>query len=165
VSSIKENFSINGVKSKKLSSASIAKYLKIKSEMQNDIIEVMSSKGELDTIYYDGERITFEIKLKKPMYLYIFNIDSKGHIENLTDKKTKYTPNKIYTIPNSNSEWEMIVEKPYGNEGIKFIALSQKIDFDKNIKANELVEYFRNEAKKRGIEIFEKSLLIETKEN
>ena len=58
----------------------------------------------------------------------------------------------------------MIVEKPYGNEGIKFIALSQKIDFDKNIKANELVEYFRNEAKKRGIEIFEKSLLIETKE-
>ncbi len=164
VKTIKEDFSKNGLTDTSLSSSKIANYLKIKTEKRDDTIEVMANKGELDTIYYGGEKITFEVRLKKPMYLYIFNIDSNGKVSDLTDSVEIYEQGKIYTIPAPDSNWEMPVEKPYGNEGIKFIALSEKIDFPKDKSANEIVDYFRNQAQNRGFKIYEKSLLIQTKE-
>ncbi len=165
---------------------------------RNHAVKISSTRGGDFPVYYKGEKIKFHIQVAKPLYVYVYDINSKGEVVLLYESKTghrKLKPGRIYTIPYEEDEFDFEVEEPFGTDAVKIFAsnvdlpipeLTRQVSsrsFEGNVRAivrkrkniqkqlsgmesinpKDLVDYFRGAAKKFDAELFEDSLLVETK--
>ncbi len=156
---------------------------KSESEMKTDDIFFMTEKGDTHQVYYDGEKIEFSLGVREPMYAYIFDIDSKLHIETLFDSTVDTSSgnlqsDELYLIPSQDSGFEIIASAPFGTELIKLVVCSKQLQipkitdttrsFKKSTKTNsvtsgEFMNALRIQAKNLGVPLYEKTILVETR--
>ena len=101
-------------------------------EMNGNLIKISTSKGSNYPVYSNGELMTFLIKVKKPMYVYIYDITSKGDVAMLypytaDSQQKRLLPNTLYTIPSEQDDFEMFVEPPFGMDAVKVFASPVKL--------------------------------------
>ena len=95
-------------------------------------VKISTTKGGDYPVYRKGEKIKFLIQIKAPLYVYVYNINSKGDVsllypyeKNLVQKKIMH--GRLYTIPEDRDDFELEVESPFGMDAIKIFASSEEL--------------------------------------
>ena len=171
------------------------------SEQGDFNVRISTTKGGDSPVYYRGENIKFHMQVASPLYVYLYDINSKNEVtllypykRNMMQQKLK--SGELYKIPADTDKFDFKVVPPYGIDGIKIFASDKELPIpqfstdvpsrsfrgdareeDKNrrgiqvvlanklkINPKDLVDYYRGVAKKHGANLFEDSLIIETKE-
>lgn len=98
-------------------------------EKEHFSVKISTTKGGDYPVYYKGEKIKFYIQVAAPLYVYIYDINSKGQISLLFPYQRgsgqgKLTPGTLYVIPSENDDFEFEVEPPFGMDAVKLFASS-----------------------------------------
>ncbi len=175
-----------------------------KEELGKDIVKVSTSKGSGDPVYHRGEKMVFFVQAKKPVYLYMYDITSRGEV-NLLYPYTSDIPQvplfqgKLKVLPDERDSFEFEVAPPYGMDIVKVFAsptqlpvpsfsreeeslsyprymrgtrvksayerkkIQGRLSRKSGINPDDLVDYYRGLAKQFGVELYEDSVIIETK--
>ncbi len=79
-----------------------------------------------DDEYYDGENISIQFRANKDCYVVVYNIDTRGNVNLLYPSDQwdddKIERDRIYSIPNSQDDYELTVRGPEGIEYIQVVA-------------------------------------------
>jgi hypothetical protein len=96
--------------------------------------EISTTKGEGRPVYHKGERIAFFIRLNRPSYFYLFNLDSSGTATLLypvdSDGRpagsgkcgSLLEPNKLLVIPEDGCSVDLVVQEPFGKDTVWGVA-------------------------------------------
>jgi len=113
-------------------------------------VKISSTRGGDFPVYYKGEKIKFHIQVAKPLYVYVYDINSKDGVSPLyesTSDHRRLEPGRIYTIPSEEDEFDFEVEEPFGTDAVKIFAsnvelpvpeLTQKVrsrSYEGNVRA------------------------------
>lgn len=167
-----------------------------KNEEPQEKIKLSTTRGSDYPIYFDGERIVFTLQVREPLFVYLYNFDPARRVDLLypydNRQHAQLRPGNVYTIPAESDNYEMVVEAPYGLEGLKLFASKRKIPYpeislrsnEKRTRAikkqkkrqediaassgrilhpNELVDYYRGQARRLGVQLYEQSFSLETR--
>ena len=88
-------------------------------------VKISSTRGGDFPVYSKGEKITFHIQVAKPLYVYVYDINSKDGISLLYESATNHRrldPGRLYTIPSEEDEFDFEVEEPFGTDAVKIFA-------------------------------------------
>lgn len=101
-------------------------------EISKDLVKISTNKGSSQPLYHGGEKMTFFIQVGKPLYVYIYDITSKGSVEMLYPYTVDGVhpmlyPGQLYTIPAPEDDFELEVEPPYGLDAVKIFASPVKL--------------------------------------
>jgi hypothetical protein len=103
----------------------------IEHESANGAVRIGTIKGSDYQVFREGEIVSFTLQVKKPLYVYVYNINSNAEVSLLYPKagapETAKTPGKIYTIPDSSDSWEIKVEPPFGTDAVKVFASDRRL--------------------------------------
>lgn len=104
----------------------MAKIADIFSKADTNSVQVSTNKGKGPVVFSEGETIKFYIKVKIPLHVYIYSIDSTGYISLLFpgdgDSSRKMRPYNVYSIPPEHADWRITAHHPFGVEIIKVFA-------------------------------------------
>ncbi|MCK5296056.1 MAG: DUF4384 domain-containing protein [Alphaproteobacteria bacterium] len=134
-------------------------------------IEITSQRGELSTVYHENEKIRFFVKVNKPSWLYIINVNSSGEAFMLysTPKEAeKMDGERMLIVPDDVLPYKLNVEPPFGKDIIWAVAAEEKLDIPAELTgkwadAKVLKQRIRSMSKKNGKGYSEARLLIITK--
>ncbi len=118
---------LKNIKNEKLASLADIKTEKIQSQ-----VSISTNKGGDYPVYHNDEKIIFHMQVAKPLYVYLYNINSRGEVVMLfpftrNSRQQKLIPGYLYTIPSENDDYEMVVEPPFGVDAVKIFASTQRI--------------------------------------
>ena len=155
----------------------------------DEIVKISTIKGSGQQTFYQDEVIQFLVLVARPLYVYIYNIDSHSKVELLyppADKQSQLKPGRGYIIPTENANWEIVVDAPYGSDNVKIFASHKPLPFPqliKNIKSIrgltakkkvqiftnqkqinplDLVDYYKGVTTSMGAELYQDSIFIKT---
>jgi hypothetical protein len=99
----------------------------VSSEKGASKVKISTTKGGEYPVYYRGEKIKFHIQVAGPLYVYIYDINSKGDVSLLyphekNNTQQKLMPGRLYTIPSETDNFELEVESPFGMDAVKVFA-------------------------------------------
>lgn len=102
------------------------------SNEQGDKVKISTTKGGDYPIYFEGEKIKFLIQVAAPLYVYLYDINSKGEVSLLypyerNGVQQKLMPGTLYTIPEERDVFELEVESPFGMDAVKIFASSMEL--------------------------------------
>ena len=85
-------------------------------------------KGEYQ-VYHEGETVSFLLRLKKPLYVYMYTINSKAEVELLYPRpgtvEQPKSPGITYQMPDES--WDIVVTPPFGADAVKVFASDRKL--------------------------------------
>ncbi len=91
-------------------------------------VKVWTDKGDENPTYYVGERIYVSFTVKKDCYVTVYDADSTGNVNilfpNPYHKDNLVRKGRVYTIPTSNYEYDLVIKGPTGDEVIFAVASS-----------------------------------------
>ena len=104
----------------------------VSSEREGSVVKISTAKGGDYPVYYEGEKIKFHIQVAAPLFVYIYDINSKGEVTLLYPYEThraqqKLMPGGLYTIPSETDNFELEVEPPFGIDAVKMLASPVKL--------------------------------------
>ncbi len=89
-------------------------------------LKVWSDKGDQNPTYYVGERIYVSFSVTKDSYVTIYDVDSTGNVNilfpNPYHQDNLVRKGRIYTIPTTNYEYDLVIKGPTGDEILYGIA-------------------------------------------
>jgi len=102
----------------------------VQAEENGDAVKISATRGSRYAVYYEKEKIRFTILVKKPLHVYVFNINSREEVfplhpgENEPDAPLQ--PGTLHTIPMGENAW-IEVEPPFGTEQVKVFACAKPL--------------------------------------
>ncbi len=175
----------------------LATFADFKAEANQEMVKLSTNRGSEYPIYRNGEKIVFTMQVREPLYVYLYNFNPAGELSLLYPfeenvRPSKLLPNRMYTIPSAADNFELVVEPPYGKEGLKLFASKRPIPFPRIalkqinvgkrsigvirkqqqtnvassgrvLRPNDLVDYYRGKGQRLGVEIYEDSFILETR--
>ena len=74
-------------------------------------VKISTTKGGDYPVYHEGEKIKFLIQLTVPLYVYVYDINSKGEVSLLypyekNDVQKRIMPGRLYTIPEDRNNFQ-----------------------------------------------------------
>ena len=90
-------------------------------------VKISTTKGGDYPVYYKGEKIKFYIQVTIPLYVYLYDINSKGEVSLLfpyqrDSEQRELVPGTVYVIPSEKDNFEFEVEPPFGMDAVKAFA-------------------------------------------
>jgi hypothetical protein len=83
-------------------------------------VELSTTRGEGKTLYHQGEKVRFLIRLNKAAYIYLFNINSNKEALLLYPargmKPEKLQPDNLILLPDDYLSYEIIISPPFGKD-------------------------------------------------
>ncbi len=103
----------------------------IEHESPNRIIRISTIKGGDYQVFREGEIVRFTLQVTKPLFVYVYNINTNAEVSLLYPKagEAEYAkkPGVIYSIPDSSDSWEIKVEPPFGTDAVKVFASDRRL--------------------------------------
>ena len=103
----------------------------IEHESSNGAIRISTIKGGDYQVFREGEVVRFTLQAKKPLYVYVYNINSNAEVSLLYPKagapEIVKSPGIIYSLPDSSDSWEIKVEPPFGTDAVKVFASDHRL--------------------------------------
>ncbi len=99
-------------------------------ENMDSHVKITTDKGGAYQTYIEDEVITFIIQVAKPLYLYVYNIDTHNKVNRLypeDDTNKAITPGELYTFPPLDADWEIAVTPPFGLDNVVVFACEQAL--------------------------------------
>jgi hypothetical protein len=98
-----------------------------KNEKAEKTVKLSTTRSGDSPLYREGEKIVFYAQVKKPLYLYIYTIDSRGEVSQLyplsiADGSKMVVPGSLVAIPEPSDDFEFFVEPPFGKDAVKVFA-------------------------------------------
>lgn len=91
-------------------------------------LKVWTDKGDQMPTYYVGERIYVSFTVSKDSYVTIYDIDSTGNVNilfpNPYHQDNLVRKGRIYTLPTTNYDYDLVIQGPTGDEILYGIASS-----------------------------------------
>lgn len=94
------------------------------------VVKISTDKGGAHQIYHAGETITFMLQVAKPLYIYVYNINSNGEVEFLypdENNNSIFRPGELCTIPPEGANWEIVVSAPFGLDNVILFACEKRL--------------------------------------
>ena len=89
-------------------------------------VKVWTDKGDQLPTYYVGERIYVSFTVEKDSYVIIYDIDSTGNVNilfpNPYHQDNLVRKGRVYTIPTTNYEYDLVIQGPTGDEILYAVA-------------------------------------------
>lgn len=89
-------------------------------------LKVWTDKGDQMPTYYVGERIYISFTVTKDSYVTIYDVDSTGNVNilfpNPYHQDNLVRKGRVYTIPTTNYEYDLVIKGPTGDEILYGIA-------------------------------------------
>lgn len=128
--------------------ASLAEMADKQEETGNDVVKISSTRGSSAPVYHDGEKLFFWIQAKKPLYLYLYDITSKGQVTLLypyTDNTSGLpsSPKALQAIPDERDDFEFKAIPPYGMDIVKVFASPVQLPVPELSIEERSLSYFR----------------------
>ncbi len=125
-------------------------------------VELTTTRGEARPLYRNGEHIKFVIRLNRPAFLYLFDLDPKGNAILLypvgEDGRLARggrcgvmpEPNVPIILPEDGCSYDLVVTEPYGTDRVWVVAAESQLDFPADLgedwsKASQLVPRLRTQ--------------------
>ncbi len=103
-------------------------------------VELATSRGEGTAIYRDGAKIQFLVRVNRPAYVYLFDLNSKGEAVQLYPalgvKNRKLSPDKLLLLPDDGMPYELVVSPPYGKDLVWAIASETALDLPEKMEGD-----------------------------
>ncbi len=120
-------------------------------ENMDSRVKITTDKGGAHQTYVEDEVITFILQVAKPLYVYVYNIDSHGKVNRLypeNDANRVINPGKLYTFPPLDADWEIAVTPPFGLENVVVFACEQVLPLP---RISELISSVSFDGEVRGM--------------
>jgi hypothetical protein len=103
----------------------------VASQVSQKVVKLHTTKGDLHQIYRAGEKLQFLIQVAKPLYVYLYGINTKNEINQLypgpEQRQMPFEVRQVYTVPGDRDSWEIVVEPPFGTDLVKLFASEQPL--------------------------------------
>jgi hypothetical protein len=90
------------------------------------LVKLNTTKGDRFQVYRAGERVQFLIQVSRPLFVYLYGINSKNEISQLypgPGQQERPLPSGIvHSVPGDHESWEIVVEPPFGTDVVKLFA-------------------------------------------
>ena len=100
-------------------------------ETGGDTVTISSNKGGAYQVFSEGEIVSFRLQVKRPLFLYVYDINPKGEVNQLYPKagetEIPKMPGLIHMLPEENDSWVIKVEPPFGTDAVKVFASNRKL--------------------------------------
>jgi len=111
------------------------------------VVRISTVKGGSYQVFRDGETVNFTIQVSRPLYVYIYAINTNGEVSLLYPKagepEQQKQPGMIYTLPEESDSWEIKVEAPFGKDAVKVFASDRRLPIPR-INAQVATRSFSN---------------------
>lgn len=109
------------------------------------VAEISTTRGETRPLYRKGERIAFLVRVNRPSYLYLFNLDSAGNATLLYSVDAGGRPSLSgacgrlldadvpLVIPEDGCSVDLIVQEPFGTDTVWAIATEGPLPLPANL--------------------------------
>ena len=111
------------------------------------LVRITTDKGGEYQTYYENEAITFMLQVAKPLYVYVYDINSKNEVEFIYPKNNTNTaliPGELYTIPSENDDWEIVASPPFGLDNVVIFACEKRLPLPRFSKDIASVSFNKN---------------------
>jgi len=100
-------------------------------EQGGDMVRISTVKGGAYQVFHEGDLVSFRLLVKRPLYLYVYDINPKGEVSLLYPKageaETPKLPGIIHILPEETDSWTIRVEPPFGTDAVKVFASNRKL--------------------------------------
>lgn len=108
------------------SAGRLAELADIAGETNQKVVKLNSTKGDRFQVYRAGERVQFLIQVAKPLYVYLFGINTRNEVSQLYpgpgQQQFPIGAGQVHTVPGDKESWEIVVEPPFGTDVVKLFA-------------------------------------------
>jgi hypothetical protein len=95
------------------------------------MVRISTVKGGAYQVFHEGDLVSFRLLVKRPLYLYVYDINPKGEVSLLYPKageaETPKLPGIIQILPEETDSWTIRVEPPFGTDAVKVFASNRKL--------------------------------------
>lgn len=109
----------------------LAELADVTGEVAQRVVKLHTTKGDNYQIYRAGEKVQFLIQVMRPLYVYLYAINTKNEVNLLyPGKDQRQTPlqvGKLHTVPSDKDSWEIVVEPPFGTDVVKLFACERPL--------------------------------------
>lgn len=109
----------------------LAELADVTGEVAQRVVKLNTTKGDNYQIYRAGEKVQFLIQVMRPLYVYLYAINTKNEVNLLyPGKDQRQTPlqaGKLHTVPSDKDSWEIVVEPPFGTDVVKLFACERPL--------------------------------------
>jgi hypothetical protein len=109
-----------------LAADSLASVADVAGQVNQQVVKLNTTKGDRYQVYRAGEKLQFLIQVIKPLYVYLYGINSKNEVSQLFpgpgQKQVPLQSGLIHTVPDNRDSWEIVVEPPFGTDIVKLFA-------------------------------------------
>lgn len=90
------------------------------------LVKLNTTKGDRFQVYRAGEKVQFLIQVARPLYVYLYGINTKNEVTLLypgPDQRARALPSgTIHAVPGDHESWEIVVGPPFGTDVVKLFA-------------------------------------------
>jgi len=94
-------------------------------------VKLNTTKGDRFQVYRAGEKVQFLIQVARPLYVYLYGINTKNEVSLLYpgpgQQEHPLQSGVIHTVPGEHESWEVLVEPPFGTDVVKLFASEQPL--------------------------------------
>ena len=127
-------------------SHALADYADKSSENVEKVVRISSTKGGDNPVYHSKEKMTFYLQVDQPLYIYLYDIDSMGHVARLfpiveEQEEKPFQVGKLYIYPKKEDGIELEVNPPFGKDIVKVFASSKPLPLPELDESTPLLGY------------------------
>ena len=104
----------------------LAEFADVAGQGSQQAVKLNTTKGDRFQVYRAGEKVQFLIQVAKPLYVYLYGINSKNEVNLLYpgpgQQPASLKHGVIHTVPGEKDSWEILVEPPFGTDVVKLFA-------------------------------------------
>jgi hypothetical protein len=90
------------------------------------LVKLNTTKGDRFQVYRAGEKVQFLIQVARPLYVYLYGINTKNEVSLLYpgpgQQERPLPSGTIHAVPGDHESWEVVVEPPFGTDVVKLFA-------------------------------------------
>ncbi len=110
---------------------SLAAVADVAGQAIQQVVKLNTTKGDRYQVYRAGEKLQFLIQVARPLYIYLFAINTKNEVNRLypgpKQQQASLAPGKVHTVPAEHDSWEIVVEPPFGTDVVKLFAVEKPV--------------------------------------
>ena len=119
------------------------------------LVEIATTHGEGKTVYHKDEEIRFLVRVNRPAYVYIFNLDTEDQgtllypVGGINPKRLE--SGILLILPDDGLPYDLIVGPPYGTDIVWAVAVEKKLKFPASLEGDwSDTEVLRSRLRKQG---------------
>lgn len=90
------------------------------------LVKLNTTKGDRFQVYRAGEKVQFLIQVARPLYVYLYGINTKNEVSLLYpgpgQQERPLPSGTVHAVPGDHESWEVVVEPPFGTDVVKLFA-------------------------------------------